>query len=105
MKLKFLAREDLLVREAGVHPRIGEASRYYGRTFDPKTRAYPATQDGFEVEEGTEDAEKCAKQCRKGALFAGNKQTAEAIGVELLVTEFKDGAHTVKRKGTEKAAS
>jgi hypothetical protein len=103
MKLKFYAREDLLVREAGVAPRIGQAARYYGRTFDPATRAYPATREAIEVEAGSEDGEKCARQCRKRALWAADSETAAAIGVEFVDTEFKDGAHTAKRSKPEPA--
>ncbi|UOF77398.1 hypothetical protein [Caudoviricetes sp.] len=106
MKLKFLAREDLLVREGGIGPVIGEAARYYGRTFDPATRGYPAVKELFEVEAESYDGVKCAKQCRKGALFAADKGTADALGVTFIETEFKDGAHVVKSpKGEKKAAS
>jgi hypothetical protein len=102
MKLKFYAREDLLVREAGVGPVIGEAARYYGRTFDPATRGFPAAREPFEVEAESEDGLKCAKQCRKGALFAADKTTADAIGVEHIETEFNSGAHTAKKPAKAK---
>jgi hypothetical protein len=105
MKLRFYAREDLLVREAGIAPRIGEAARYYGRTFDPATRSYPATKDGFEVEAGTEDGDKCARSCRKNALFAADKETAAALAVAFVDTEFNGGAHVVKRVVSKKEAS
>lgn len=95
MQLKFYAREDALVREAGVHPRVGEATRYYGRAFDSESRSYPATREGIAVESGTEDAEKCAKQLRKGMLFA-DRQTCDALGVAFVDFEFKGGAHVVK---------
>ena len=98
-------REDLLVREAGIGPVIGEAARYYGRTFDPATRGYPASKEPFEVELDSEDGLKCAKQCRKGALFAADKSTAEAIGVDLIDTEFRDGAHAVKAKSAPKKST
>jgi hypothetical protein len=96
--LKFYAREDLLVREAGVHPQVGQAARYYGRSFDPSTRSYPANKDAFAVEQGSEDGEKCAKQCRKCALFAADAETAAAVGVEFVATEFDKGAHIVSAK-------
>jgi hypothetical protein len=101
MKLKFLAREDLLVREAGIGPVIGEAARYYGRTFDPATRGYAASKEPFEVESDSEDGVKCAKQCRKGALFAFDDQTAAAVGVDFIEHEFSGGAHVVKPKPAE----
>lgn len=105
MKLKFLAREDLLVREAGIGPVIGEAARYYGRTFDPATRGYPASKEPFEVDAESEDGLKCAKQCRKGALFAADEQTAAAIGVDFIDHEFNGaGAHVAKRKTEVKPA-
>ena len=105
MKLRFYAREDLLVREAGIAPRIGEAARYYGRTFDATTRAYPASKDGFEVEAGSEDGDKCARQCRKNSLFVANPETAAAIGVAFIETEFNGGAHAAKPiKATVKLA-
>ncbi len=86
MKLRFLARGDLLVRELGVH-------RYYGRAFDAATRGWPATKEGCEFDAGTPDADKCSKSCRKGELFAANAETASALGVDLIQTEFKDGVH------------
>jgi len=92
-QLKFLAREDMLVREAGVAPQVGQAARYYGRTYDPAQRAYPATKDPFVAEEGSEDGDKCTKQCRKGALWAADAATASAIGVDFVSTQFRDGAH------------
>jgi len=104
MKLSFLPREDALVREAGVHPRIGEATRYYGRSFDAATRGYPANEKPFEVESESEDGQKCARQCRKGALWAANKETAATLNVELVETEFKDGVHFAKPTKAEKAA-
>jgi hypothetical protein len=105
MKLKFFAREDLLVREAGIGPVIGEAARYYGRTFDPATRSYPATKEPFETEADSEDGLKCSKQCRKGALFAADKTTADALGVEHIETEFSDGVHAVKKAPAAKPAA
>lgn len=90
MKLKFLARGDLLVRELGVH-------RYYGRAFDSALRGWPATREGCEFEAGTADADKCSKSCRKGELLAGNVETAKALGVELIATDFKDGVHVEKQ--------
>ena len=89
MKLRFLAREDLLVRELGVH-------RYYGRTFDAATRGWPATKEGAEFESGTPDAEKCAKSCRKGELFAADEATAQAVGVGFVAHDFKDGVYTAR---------
>lgn len=86
MKLRFLARGDLLVRELGVH-------RYYGRTFDAALRGWPATKEGCEFEHDSPDGLKCAKVCRKGDLFAANAETASAVGVALIQTEFKDGVH------------
>lgn len=105
MKLSFLAREDALVREAGIHPRIGEATRYYGRSFAPALRGYPADEKPFEVEQGSEDGDKCSKQCRKGALWAANKETAAAISVDFIETEFKTGVHIAKVKPAKKEAS
>ncbi len=88
MKLRFLARAEFTVRELGVH-------RYYGRAFDAASREYAITREGCEFESGTPDADKCAKSCRKGELFAADEVTARAVGVDFVATEFKDGAHVV----------
>lgn len=96
MKLRFHAREDFLVREAGVAPSIGQAARYYGRTFDPATRGYPAVKDAVEFEQGTEDADKCSKQCRKGCMWAADKDTAAALGVAFVDVAFSEGAWIAK---------
>lgn len=95
MKLSFLAREDALVREAGVVPRVGQAARYYGRSFDAATRSYPATKEPFVCDDGSEDALKCARQVRKGAMFAADEATAAAIGVPFVKTEWRDGVHVI----------
>jgi hypothetical protein len=84
MKLRFLARGDLLVRELGVH-------RYYGRAFDAPSRGWPATKEGCEFDADSPDALKCAKACRKGELYAATPETAAAVGVDFIATEFKDG--------------
>ncbi|HTJ17826.1 MAG TPA: hypothetical protein VL494_13695 [Steroidobacteraceae bacterium] len=106
MQLKFYAREDALVREAGVHPRIGEATRYYGRSFDTATRGYPADKEPFVVESDTEDGDKCAKQCRqKRALWAADEKTAAAIGVPFVPVEWKDGAVVAKAAPKKAEAS
>lgn len=96
MQLKFYAREDALVRRASIAPRIGEAARYYGRTFDPTTRAYVADKLPFAVDSDNVHGEKCRKQCQKGALWAADKATAAALGVEFIETEWSDGAVTAK---------
>lgn len=96
MKLRFYARDDLMVREVGDVPRVGQPTRYYGRTFDPQTRGYPATREAFEVESDSQDGEKCRKQCRKGTLWAADEATASAIGVPFVAVEFVDGAWVKK---------
>jgi hypothetical protein len=107
--LRFYAREDQLVRETGIHPRIGDAARYYGRKFDTATRGYPAISEAFAVAEGGEDAPKCMKACRKGALWPADEATASACGVKFVPVECVDGAWVAKTSKpaskAEKAAS
>ncbi len=103
--LKFYAREDALVRYPGIVPAIGQAPRYIGREFlmgeaergaDGKMRttkpaSNPATKDPAEFAEGTAEAAAVMRHCRKGALWAADKDTAAACGVEFVAVEFKDG--------------
>jgi hypothetical protein len=104
MQLKFYAREDALVRRASIAPRIGEAARYYGRTFDPGMRAYVADKEPFVVDSDNVHGEKCRKQCQKGALWPADEATAAAVGVEFVETMWDDGAVVAKPKIKPKPA-
>jgi hypothetical protein len=110
MKWKFVPREDQLLRKAGAPPRIGSPARYYGREFDGETRSYPASAEPFEVDSDSDHGLKCAKHCRKGALWPADKATAAAIGAEFVDIEFSEGAWVAKKPKSaslkiEKAAS
>lgn len=96
-KLKFYAREDLLVRKAGVAPRVGEATRYYGRKFDAASRGYPATAEAVEVDADSEHGRKCIRACvSESALWPADEATAKHCGVSFTPVEFVDGAWVVK---------
>jgi hypothetical protein len=75
LKVKFYAREDALVREAGVAPMVGAPSR-------------------CEFDADSEDGRKCIRFCRDGAFWPADSQTASLCGVPLVAVEFKDGAWT-----------
>jgi hypothetical protein len=105
MKLRFAAREDLLVREAGTTYRAGSPARYYGRSFDAATRGYPANAEPYAVEAESDDGQRSAKQCRKGALWAADKETAAAVGVEFVEIEHAEGAWTAKAKSAASRAA
>jgi hypothetical protein len=94
VKVRFLAREDFVVREAGVAPRVGEATRYYGRRFDAATRGYPATEDGVEFDADSEDGRKCIRACRDNPmpLWPADEATAALCGVKFTPVVFADGA-------------
>lgn len=98
MKLKFFAREDLLVRRAGVLPRVGEATRYYGRKFDAAMRGYPATEEPFRVDADSDHGRKCARACKsESALWPADEATAQHCGVPFTPVEFVDGAWVAKQ--------
>jgi hypothetical protein len=45
---------------------------------------------------------KCAKACRKGALWAADKETAAACGVQFVEVEHADGVWSVAKKSAAK---
>lgn len=96
--LRFLAVEGHAVREAGLGRQQGAAARYYGYTFDPSVAGefkYSLSKEAFAVPEGGEDADKCAKACRKGALMPADEATASAVGVP-----FKAAKRAAESKGS-----
>lgn len=105
MKLRFLAREDQLVRIPGAKPLPGQPDMYVGRTFDAASRGYPATKDGYECDADSDGGRRLARLCRiDGSLFPANAETAAACGVSFAQTEFKSGVHVVASSKPSKPA-
>lgn len=94
-KLKFYAREDLLVSEP-FHTRIqNQPARYVGRKFDPRIRGYVAKQEPSEYELDSHAALRLMKIVRfndPSPLFPADEYTARKCGVDYKEVVFKDGA-------------
>ena len=101
MKLKFYARDDLLVTVPGSRPVRGQAPEYVGRKFVPGTAesgaSHPATVEGFECEAGGEIAARLVQLTRRdAALWPADKATADACGVPFVEVTVKDGVAAPK---------
>jgi len=100
--LKFHAKADLLVNVPGVLPSKGQPVRRVGRKFIPAKKdakgvviepaSYPATKEPHECEADSPAACALAKQCRRGVLYAADRETAEYCQVDFVDIELKDGA-------------
>lgn len=107
MQLKFYAREDQLVRVPGVgRGAQGSPASYVGRTFDQKTRGYPAIEDGAAIDSDSKEGKRLAELCKRdGCLWPANKETADFCGVEFVVVEFKDGVWSRKVASSRRVVS
>ncbi len=109
MKVKFLARGDLLVTVPGTAQFAGQVARYAGRTVDVQTVdgkevvSYPATQDGVTVDSESSDAARYRKLVTRDAvLFPGDEDTARFCGVPFIPVEFSNGTWSPKAAKAEK---
>jgi hypothetical protein len=89
MKLRFHSRAGHLVALPGGH-RTGSIPRYIGRTYEPETRAFPATAEPLEVKPFKPGAAvsfeqrqrrdqfmgRLKKLCRRGELLPADEATA-----------------------------
>jgi hypothetical protein len=83
MKLRFHSRAGNLVPLPGGH-RTGSHPRYIGRTYDPETRAFKATDEPLEIDSKKHQrlAMRLKKLCRRdGSLLPADKETAEFCDV------------------------
>ena len=108
MKLKFYAKDDLMVAVPGTFQVAGQPARFAGRS--PSVDAdgnvsFPATESGVEVDSQSELGRRYSKLARRdGALWAANKETADACGVPFVPVKFQDGVFVVEEKKTSNKA-
>ena len=82
MKLRFLPRGDAMQTVPGAVQVPGQAKRYIGRKFSPKSGEYELTDQPYECEAGSPEATRCIKLMnRDGTLKPADAETAKAIGV------------------------
>lgn len=91
-KLRFFAKDDLLVNVPGAQPGTGAPPRYVGRTLvigDDKVPGYPSTGEAFECDSESFTGRELMRRMRAdvadgyGApLTPADKATADACGVE-----------------------
>lgn len=62
------------------HMIVGQAKRYIGRKYDPKTKEYRLDKP-YECEDGTPEAKRCKLFVRRGEAVPADKGTADACGV------------------------
>jgi hypothetical protein len=106
MKLKFFAREDLLVAYPGIMPVVGQPRLYVGRQFDADAKTYPATAEGHTFDsDSPEGARVLMRAKRNPSLWPADKETAAACGVEFVPVEFKDGVFHPAQQASRKTAA
>lgn len=119
MILKFYAREDALVRYPGLTPRAGQPARYVGRDFiagetapipgtdkrqTMKPASNPAKPQPDEFDSESAEGQALMRHCRKNGLWAADKDTAAACGVEFVPVELVDGMWVQKKSKPESPA-
>jgi len=96
-KLRFYARDDLLVSVPGARPLKGQAPQYVGRKFIPGDgkaagAQHPASDTPFESDSDTDEGRRLVQlTSRDAALWPADKATADACGLEFVAVEVKDG--------------
>lgn len=96
-KLRFFARDDLLVTVPGSRPMMGQAPQYVGRSFVPgngadKGAQHPATEGPYECASDSDEGRRLALLVRRdAALWPADAETAAACGVEFVAVAVKDG--------------
>jgi hypothetical protein len=95
-KLRFFARDDLLVTVPGSRPVKGQAPQYVGRKFIPgdatKGAQHPANEKPHEIDADTDEGRRLVQlTSRDAALWPADAATASACGVEFVAVEVKDG--------------
>lgn len=107
MKLRFYARDNLLVFVPGHARPAGGGSRpkYVGRTNDqawqgtPKGR--PASKEPYEVDSTDPSATRlCRIAATDCALWPADEATAKACGIKFVPVEIVDGV-AVEKKGAK----
>ena len=93
--LKFVAREDLLVRVPFAVQFVGQAANYVNRAKRVQADGvwgYPAVETPYEVPANSKEAERLILLTqRDGALWPFDEQTAAACGTKFIAVEWLDG--------------
>jgi hypothetical protein len=102
VKLRFFAKDDLLVSVPGSRARQGMAPEYVGRKFvpgDPKlgtSAQHPASPEPYEVELNSEAGFRLVQLTRRDqCLWPADEETARECGAEFVKVEIKDGVAAV----------
>ncbi len=108
MKVRFFAKADGLVREAGHYPQIGQAPRYVGREYVPLEgggASFPATKDGSQYDAESEEGQSAMRRCRKGELWPADPETAALCGVKFTAVSFASGVFVEKPTAAQKSSA
>jgi len=99
MKLKFCAKNDLLVPVPGTTQYAGQTARFVNRETSvsvvdgQEVVSWPAVETPFEVEQNSDDGRRLSKiATRDGDLLPYDKATAEALGIGFAPIKFSSGA-------------
>lgn len=96
-RLKFWAKEDLLVSLPNSVRIVGQPARYVGRKFDPSTKGYPATKEPYECEAKSREGRRLISLMRReSSLYPADQETAEICGVPYNELEFKSSVWKTK---------
>ncbi len=102
--IKFYAKSNLLVKVPGSMAGPGQAELYVGRVFDPESRGYPASRDGYEVDENSSSGQRLIRLTRiDDSLWPADEHTASVCGVQYVPVEFKDGYFAEAKKTPTKS--
>ena len=92
MKLKFLAKNDLLVTEPGTTAHAGQVARYINRAWDEALQGFPAVADPFVCDADSADGRRLTKLLRRDAcLLPGDAETAAFCGVPFVAQTLVEG--------------
>lgn len=93
MKLRFLAKADLLVTEPGTTGYAGQVARYVNRAWDEALQGFPAVAEPFACDSDSTDGRRLAKLLRRDAcLLPADAETAAFCGVPFQAVTLIDGA-------------
>jgi hypothetical protein len=109
-KLRFFARDDLLVTVPGSRPMQGQAPQYVARSFVPgdgvKGAQYPATDKPYECEADSDEGRRLVLLTRRdGSLWPADAETAAACGVDFVAVSVKGGVAAPAPKAAPQRSS
>jgi len=96
MKLRLLARENAVAFVPGAPRAVNQPPHYIGRrhVVENGVGKFPATEEGtvVDLDQTSPEFWRYQKLVSRGDVWAGNAETAAALGVAFVSVLFRDGA-------------